>query len=267
VAVPGEPEPAGYVLCKELRMRRFDSKPATNDAIAPVKNISAVNISPVAGSATNTATKSTVLSNKDISDMFGAGLPAEVLTAKIRSSACNFDTSPAALKYLKTAGVPDTVILAMIEAPQGQPRGMTPAVATQTLSSAPSVPPVSSDGKTRVLVTDSQSWESRGGSSGGGNRNGWGSSSWFAGGARPQTAEIIKTLNERCPQIIVTNRLDRADFVLTLDHEGGKALLQRHNKIAVFNKDGDVIFSKSTISLGNSVKDACQVMSEAQRSR
>ena len=120
-------------------------------------------------------------------------------------------------------------------------------------------------GKTRVLVTDSQSWESRGSSSAGGNRNGWGASSSFSGGARPQTAEIIKTLNQRCPQITVTNRLDKADFVITLDHEGGKALLTHHNKIAVFNKDGDVIFSKSTISLGNSVKDACQVMAEAKK--
>ena len=58
---------------------------------------------------------------------------------------------------------------------------------------------------------------------------------------------------------------DKADFVITLDHEGGKALLTHHNKIAVFNKDGDVIFSKSTISPGNSVKDACRVMSEAKR--
>jgi hypothetical protein len=117
----------------------------------------------------------------------------------------------------------------------------------------------------RVLVADSQSWEARGYSAGGGNENGWGATSSYAGGARPQTAEIIKTLNERCLEITVTNRLDKADFVLTLDHEGGKGLLQRHNMIAVFNKDGDVIFSKSTISLGNSVKDACQVMLGAKR--
>ena len=145
-------------------------------------------------------------------------------------------------------------------------RATSAAAAPETSSSIPPSPtPGPSDGKTRVLVTDSQSWESRGGSSAGGNRNGWGSASWFAGGARPQTAEIIKTLNQRCPEITVTNRLDKADFVLTLDHEGGKGLLQHHNKIAVFNKDGDVIFSKSTISLGNSVKDACQVISQAKK--
>jgi hypothetical protein len=101
-----------------------------------------------------------------------------------------------------------------------------------SVASAPDIPP--SDGKIRVFVTDSQSWEARGGSSAGGNRNGWGASSWFSGGARPQTAEIIKTLNKRCPEITVTNNLAKANFALILDHEGGKSLLAHGNKIAVF---------------------------------
>src|SRR5580658_7370781 len=126
-------------------------------------------------------------------------------------------------------------------------------------------PAAVSDGKTRVFVTDSQSWETRGGSSAGGNRNGWGGSSWMAGGARPQTAEIIKTLNERCPQITVTSNLQKADFVLTLDHEGGKGLLAHRNKVAVFNRDGDDIFSDSTRELGNSVKDACAAMLNSKK--
>jgi hypothetical protein len=87
----------------------------------------------------------------------------------------------------------------------------------------------------------------------------------MAGGARPQTAEIIKTLNERCPQITVTNNLQRADFVLTLDHEGGKGALAHRNKIAVFNRDGDDIFSNSTRALGNAVKDACAAMLNSKK--
>ena len=47
---------------------------------------------------------------------------------------------------------------------------------------------------------------------------------------------------------------------MTLDHEGGKGLLAHRNKIAVFNRDGDDIFSNSTRELGNAVKDACQAM-------
>jgi hypothetical protein len=142
----------------------------------------------------------------------------------------------------------------------------TSAVApTPSAAEAPQPAPVEAarlvaDGKTRVFVTDSQSWETRGGSSAGGNKNSWGASSWMAGGARPQTAEIIKTLNQRCPELTVTNNLQKADFVLTLDHEGGKGLLAHRNKIAVFNRDGDDIFSNSTRELGSAVKDACQAM-------
>ena len=75
-----------------------------------------------------------------------------------------------------------------------------------------------------------------------------------AGGASPQTAEIIKTLGQRCPEMIVTDVPGKADYALLLDHEGGKGLLRRKNKVAVFNKDGDSIFSDSTITLGGQSK-------------
>jgi hypothetical protein len=142
---------------------------------------------------------------------------------------------------------------------------VTPQPAPLAAPTAAANPATISDGKTRVFVTDSQSWETRGGSSAGGNKNGWGGSSWMAGGARPQTAEIIKTLNERCPKMTVTNNLQKADFVLTLDHEGGKGLLAHRNKVAVFNRDGDDVFSASTRELGNSVKDACAAMLNSKK--
>jgi hypothetical protein len=126
--------------------------------------------------------------------------------------------------------------------------------------------------KLRVYVTDSQSWEIIGGwgLSGSRNANGSGSISgggYTAGGARPQTAEIIKTFNQRCPEVIITNSVQKADFAVVLDHEGGKGLLRHRNKIAVFNRNGDAIFSDSTRELGNSVKDACQaILSPSSRS-
>ena len=57
------------------------------------------------------------LSNKDVTDMLKAGLAPEIVVAKIKSSPASFDTSAATLKELKDAGVPDAVILAMVEAP------------------------------------------------------------------------------------------------------------------------------------------------------
>jgi len=137
----------------------------------------------------------------------------------------------------------------------------TPQAAPQPASPTAQTPP--SDGKIRLYVADSQSWEMSGGW-GAANGAGGGHES---GGARPQTAEIIKTFNQRCPEYTITNNKDRANYAVILDHEGGKGLLRDRNKLAVFSRDGDVIFSDSTRELGNSVKDACAAITKDQTSQ
>jgi len=67
--------------------------------------------------------------------------------------------------------------------------------------------------KPRVFVTDSKSWEISGGV--GGTQDAFGGAS--KGGARPQTAEIIKTFGERCPSVIVNNKQEKADYVILLE--------------------------------------------------
>lgn len=117
------------------------------------------------------------------------------------------------------------------------------------------------EGLIRVFVTDSESWEIAGYSTGQaawvGNVGAAQTSSALSGGARPQTTEIIKTVNERCPEVIVTMVPARANFILRLEHEGGKGVLRKDNKVALFNSAGDLVFSSSTRLLGNAVKDAC----------
>jgi hypothetical protein len=115
----------------------------------------------------------------------------------------------------------------------------------------------SADDKPRVFITDSQSW-SIAGQSGGANGQ-WGST--MAGGARPQTAEIIKTFGQRCPQVVTNNIQAKTDYIVVLDHEGGKGLLRIKNKVAVFTRiTGDSLVSKSTHSLGGSVQEACDAI-------
>ena len=115
---------------------------------------------------------------------------------------------------------------------------------------------LSSAEKPRVFVTDSTSWEM----SGGFGASGGTAAGSFKGGARPQTAEIMKTFGERCPEVTVTNNRERADYVVLLDHEGGKGYARKDNKVAVFKKDGDMLYSGSTRALGNAVKDACSAI-------
>jgi hypothetical protein len=109
----------------------------------------------------------------------------------------------------------------------------------------------------RVFITDSQSWSIAG--AGGGANGAYGST--VAGGARPQTAEIIKTFGQRCPQVVINNIQAKADYIVLLDHEGGKGWARHKNKVAVFTRvSGDSIVSKSTVSLGGSVQDACEAI-------
>ena len=90
------------------------------------------------------------------------------------------------------------------------------------------------------------------------------------GGTNDQTVEIQKNLQEKkeCRDLRVTNRAKRAHFVITMDRsEGGlsKRLWgagSKDNKIAVFDGWGDLIFSHSTRSVGNAVKDACKAIAE-----
>jgi hypothetical protein len=111
--------------------------------------------------------------------------------------------------------------------------------------------------KARVFITDSQSWSIAGQSGGGGGAF----AGTMAGGARPQTAEIIKTFGERCPQVVTNNIQVKTDYIVILDHEGGKGALRHKNKVAVFARvSGDSIVSKSTLSLGGGVQDACQAI-------
>lgn len=110
----------------------------------------------------------------------------------------------------------------------------------------------------RVYVEESQSWEMKGGAGGTDDAFGGG----MSGGARPQTAEIIKTFNERCGNVVINNKKEKADYIVLLHHEGGKDLVRRDNKVVVFNRDGDAILSHSTRSLGNAVTDACTAITK-----
>jgi hypothetical protein len=222
--------------------------------LAPVSSLANAQSQPtppppvVSGTPAMTQSEGTKITNARVVQMTKMGLDDDVIVARIKHGACEFQLSDNDLVELKKDGVSSKVVAAMMDT--------APTAAA---------PPEPSDGKVRVFVTDSQSWETRGSSAGGGNSNGWGASSSFSGGARPQTAEIIKTLNQRCPELTVTNILGKANFVIVMDHEGGKGLLRHRNKIAVFNHNGDDIFSDSTRELGNAVKDACTAMTNARK--
>ena len=92
--------------------------------------VKAVQPSPAAAAA--------VLRNPDVAGMLAAGLSPEVVVAKIRASGCLFDTSPEALKALREAGAPDSVVLAVVEAPRAAPQpGVTAPAAERAAVKIP----------------------------------------------------------------------------------------------------------------------------------
>jgi len=76
---------------------------------------------------------STALTNQDILDILKMGITQEVVIAKIKGSASNFDTSAKGLQELKAAGVSDAVILAMVQAEAPIP-SVPPILSTAPIS-------------------------------------------------------------------------------------------------------------------------------------
>ena len=129
VARAGTSEPVGFVLCLNLELG--GSSP---EQVAHAQQI-ATQLHPLETLAAPSPAPSVPaqLTNKDVLELHKAGLPEQVLVAKIKSCKTNFDTSPSQLKELKAAGLADAVILAMVEPPQGQ----APASGASSMASMP----------------------------------------------------------------------------------------------------------------------------------
>lgn len=78
------------------------------------------------------------ITNNEVMTLLKSGLSPEVVIAKIKVSPSKFDTSVSALQELKTAGVPDNVILTMIQSSAVKPESpQTTAQPTEQVSEIP----------------------------------------------------------------------------------------------------------------------------------
>ncbi len=80
-----------------------------------------------------------VLTNESVIKLHAAGLPAEVIVAKIRTSQTSFDTSVDALIALSDAGLPKEIIAEMTGASSAPSSGAQTVVVRQGASAAPNV--------------------------------------------------------------------------------------------------------------------------------
>jgi hypothetical protein len=61
------------------------------------------------------------LRNGDVLSMIAAKVPVDAIITKIQTSRCNFDTFPTVISELRYRGVPEDILIAMVEAPIGRP--------------------------------------------------------------------------------------------------------------------------------------------------
>jgi hypothetical protein len=88
----------------------------------------------------------------------------------------------------------------------------------------------------------------------------------FTGGQSPQIVEVMKAFLRYCPAVTVTVDRDKAAYLVRLDHDAINPTTPfvHGNKVAVFDKDEDLMYSNSTRTLGSAVKSACGAMTTGQ---
>ena len=91
-------------------------------------------------SAITAQTPAQSLRNEDVVAMVKAGLSADTVELAIGQAVAAFDTSPGELIRLKTAGVPERVIQAMLRAGATDRGGSSPIVPAPAKLSDPPVP-------------------------------------------------------------------------------------------------------------------------------
>ena len=72
----------------------------------------------------------------------------------------------------------------------------------------------------------------------------------------------MKAFARYCHSVVVTSNREKAEYVVQLDHEAINPTTPfvHGNKVAVFNKNEDLIYSNATRILSSAVKGACAAM-------
>lgn len=194
---------------------------------------------------TQAASAQQALNNDSIAKLAKAGLSDDVIITTVNASPGTYDISPNGLIALKSAGVSDKVISAVVQRASSNSSAPQPSAATSPEVSAPAPTgtpaPQPSDNKPRVFLQSASK---------GPNRN----------ADRDQSMEMSKDLEKDCPAVRVTINQQMADYTIALNHiEVG--LLVRDNQVQIANKDGDLISkTKEGGSIAGGMKKACETI-------
>jgi len=119
-AFPEEAEPSMRRLLSPFLALLFILHAAAPRASAQAQQ-AGVGAAKIVQPSTGTVQQSQPLTNADVLKLVEAKVATEVVAEKIKTSACDFDTSPDALRALRGAGVPDSLLLVMVMSPKCAP--------------------------------------------------------------------------------------------------------------------------------------------------
>jgi len=116
--------------------------------------------------------------------------------------------------------------------------------------------------KPRVFVQGKGSQDTTSSGSGGGGKHWavWSGNSTVD--SHDEGMEVTKDLQKNCSEVVITLNQNNADYTILLNRESKKnrGLLRSNSQVQVANKDGDVLGSNATHTVGNAAKDACNLI-------
>jgi hypothetical protein len=115
--------------------------------------------------------------------------------------------------------------------------------------------------KPRIYITDRDTWRESGWLVA---SNGTVVAHYDAGLVREHT-ENVATFNKACPGVVVTENKETADLALVWDRTDWNhtAWSGHQNNLAIYNRDGDVVWTGAYHRMTNAASDACKAVVKA----
>lgn len=173
------------------------------------------------------------LTNSDVVQMVKAGFNETTIDEAIQADPTAFDTSVQALIALKNEGVSQKVIDAMLAAKVGKSAPASPERASE-IANQETDGARNHSGLPAIYVEEV-------------------SSSGGIVASSDSALEAIKTLQHKHMHIVTIKK--KADYVLEITRQRGKHAWRKDTKIALSDRDGDVVMATSTRTVGGAMGD------------
>jgi hypothetical protein len=81
-------------------------------------------------------------------------------------------------------------------------------------------------------------------------------------GLSPETIEVMKSFQKECPGVTITGSREKADYIVRFDRDEPSPITPfvKGNKVAVFDRHDDLVYSGSARYLASAVKGTCSAV-------